>query len=312
MGTTLTAAYLSDGQLVIAHVGDSRAYLLRDGQLTRLTQDHSLVDELVRQGKLTEAQAAEHPQRSIITRALGPEPEVEVDTFSYPMEAGDVVLLCSDGLTSMVAEDRVTEILVSASTLEGAADRLIDEANEAGGRDNITVVLCRLGEGEHPSLPDQPTVIGDSAAASEEMAGAASGSGSGVVAVASSPPATSTRLSPRPERAPATPRRRHLTKPVAALVAVVIVIFLIGTGGYLASRQLYFIGTNRQGIVTIYRGFPYQLPAGLNLYETYAVSGVPASLVPTDRRSQFFDNQLRSQSDALSLVRQLELGRISQ
>ena len=100
MGTTLTAAFLDDARLAVAHVGDSRAYLFRDGQLTRLTQDHSLVDELVRQGKLTEEQAAEHPQRSIITRALGPEPEVEVDTWTYPVRAGDVLLLCSDGLTS--------------------------------------------------------------------------------------------------------------------------------------------------------------------------------------------------------------------
>jgi protein phosphatase len=86
---------------------------------------------------------------------------------------------------------------------------------------------------------------------------------------------------------------------------------LIGAGGYLASRQLYFIGTNQQGIVTIYRGFPYDLPGGLHLYETYFVSGVPATQVPTDRRNQFFDNQLRSQSDALNLIRQLELGGIA-
>ncbi len=311
MGTTLTAAYLSDGHLAIAHVGDSRAYLLREGQLTRLTQDHSLVDELVRQGKLTEAQAAEHPQRSIITRALGPEPEVEVDTFSYPMQPADVVLLCSDGLTSMVAEDRVAEVMLSTASLQEAANRLIDEANEAGGRDNITVVLCRLGEVDRPSLPDQPTVIGDSIqqAPSEQMAGATSRSG---VAVAASL-ATTPKLSPRPERPPATPpRQRRVNKPLAALIAIVIVLFLIGAGGYLASRQLYFIGTNKQGIVTIYRGFPYQLPGGLNLYETYVVSGVPGSLVPADRRSQFFNNDLRSQSSALSLVRQLELGRISQ
>ncbi len=120
MGTTLTAAYLDDSNLAIAHVGDSRAYLFRDGSLKRLTQDHSLVDELVRRGKLTEEQAAEHPQRSIITRALGPEPTVEVDTWTYPVRAGDVLLLCSDGLTSMISEDRVAEILRSASTLEEA------------------------------------------------------------------------------------------------------------------------------------------------------------------------------------------------
>jgi protein phosphatase len=305
MGTTLTAAYLVNGNLTIAHVGDSRAYLLREGELTRLTQDHSLVDELVRQGKLTEAQAAEHPQRSIITRALGPEPEVEVDTLSYPMQVGDVLLLCSDGLTSMVSEDRVGELLVTAPTLEEAADRLIDEANAAGGRDNITVVLCRLDDVEGDIAAEQPTTIDERSEPNAQASRSA-------VAVAP-PPATSTRVSPRAERTVATARRpRRVSRPLAALLTLVIVVCLIGAGGYLASRQLYFIGTNQQGIVTIYRGFPYQLPGGLNLYETYVVSGVPASLVPTDRRNQFFNNQLRSQSDALSLVRQLELGRISQ
>src|SRR5881227_1446030 len=135
MGTTLTAAYLDDAHLSIAHVGDSRAYLFRDGELRRLTQDHSLVDELVRRGKLTEQQAAEHPQRSIITRALGPEPDVEVDTWTYSLKAGDVVLLCSDGLTSMISEERVRATLDSHDDLNSAADALINAANEAGGRD---------------------------------------------------------------------------------------------------------------------------------------------------------------------------------
>src|SRR5436305_2845922 len=128
MGTTLTAALLDDAALAVAHVGDSRAYLFRDGELTRLTRDHSLVGELVRQGKLTEEQAAEHPQRSIITRALGPEPEVDVDTWTYPVRAGDLLLLCSDGLTSMVSEERVSDVLASSRTLDEAGDRLIKEA----------------------------------------------------------------------------------------------------------------------------------------------------------------------------------------
>src|SRR5947209_17769998 len=121
MGTTLTAAYLEDSNLAIAHVGDSRAYLFRDGALQRLTKDHSLVDELVREGKLTEEQAAEHPQRSIITRALGPEASVTVDTWSYPVRGGDVLLLCSDGLTSMINEGRIAEILRDAESLDAAA-----------------------------------------------------------------------------------------------------------------------------------------------------------------------------------------------
>src|SRR5258707_3828334 len=111
MGTTLTAAYLDDGSVAIDNVGDSRAYLFRDGKLERLTRDHSLVDELVRRGKLTEEQAAEHPQRSIITRALGPEPDVEVDTWTYPVRRDDVLLLCSDGLTSMIGEDLIAAVL---------------------------------------------------------------------------------------------------------------------------------------------------------------------------------------------------------
>ena len=133
MGTTLTAAYVDDTHVAIAHVGDSRAYLFRDGTLQRLTQDHSLVDELVRRGKLTEEQAAEHPQRSIITRALGPEPDVEVDTWTYPARAGDVVLLCSDGLTSMISEERVREIL-AAHEQPGRGRRRADQRGQRGGR----------------------------------------------------------------------------------------------------------------------------------------------------------------------------------
>jgi serine/threonine protein phosphatase PrpC len=144
MGTTLTAAMLVKNELVIAHVGDSRAYCLRDGVLERLTEDHSLVEELVRQGNLTAEAAKENPLRSIITRALGPEPEVEIETFTYPARKGDVYLLCSDGLTGMVPDDQVAEILRESDSLEAAGRKLVAEANASGGRDNITVVLFRL------------------------------------------------------------------------------------------------------------------------------------------------------------------------
>jgi serine/threonine protein phosphatase PrpC len=319
MGTTLTAAYLDDGSVAIAHVGDSRAYLFRDGKLERLTRDHSLVDELVRRGKLTEEQAAEHPQRSIITRALGPEPDVEVDTWTYPVRRDDVLLLCSDGLTSMITEDRIAQILGSSETLDDAANRLIQEANEAGGRDNITVVLTRVEEVENGDRGiDQPTVIAPSGTATT-AAPLADG-----VPAAAQPPSTqpapepsSRRLTPLPPETPAEPERKRLRerryiKPVAALIAVVIVLFLVLGGGYLATRQLYFVGTNSQGIVTIYRGLPYDLPAGLHLYETFFVSGVPASEVPADRRKNVFNNQLRSQTSAMNLVKNLELGKVSQ
>jgi protein phosphatase len=320
MGTTLTAAYLDESNLTIAHVGDSRAYLFRDGSLQRLTQDHSLVDELVRRGKLTEEQAAEHPQRSIITRALGPEPEVEVDTWSYPVRAGDVLLLCSDGLTSMVSEERMEEILASSDSLKTAAEALIDEANAAGGRDNITVVLFRVEEieGANDGVVDQPTMVGAPVVAAGTEPPVPHGDAAGVAPAGlplrrESRPAAraATAAAPAEARGARRGRRLRVRKSVAALIAVVIVLALIITGGYLATRNLYFIGTNANGIVTIYRGLPYDLPAGIHLYESFYVSGVPASLVPPDRRSALFNNNLRSESDAASLVRALELGQLS-
>jgi protein phosphatase len=331
MGTTLTAAYVDDAHVAIAHVGDSRAYLFRDGTLQRLTQDHSLVDELVRRGKLTEEQAAEHPQRSIITRALGPEPFVEVDTWTYPARAGDVVLLCSDGLTSMISEEQVRAILDSHDNLDATADALIAEANEAGGRDNITVVLFRLEELDADDAPDEETIVGmavprppavdvdsDSSEGRDlEGRGAEGARSSTAVAVAPSPSlsasestrARTRQLQPLPPQAHRS-RERRFGKPVAALVSVVIVLALIGGGGYLATRQLYFIGTDAQGVVTIYRGLPYDV-LGVPLYETFYVSGVPASVVPAARRAQLLNNNLRSQSDATSLVMDLEQGKIS-
>src|SRR5437588_8871740 len=242
MGTTLTAAYVDDARLAIAHVGDSRAYLFRDGSLKRLTQDRSLVDELVRRGKLTEEQAAEHPQRSIITRALGPEPAVEVDTWTYPVRPDDVVLLCSDGLTSMVPEDRVAELLTPSQTLDEAAGRLIDEANDAGGRDNITVVLVRV-EDVPAELAEEPTTVG----APAEPVGAAAPSTARTVTVAPRATRVPTPVAEEGREAEARPRPRRYFKPLALLATAAVVLFLLLGGGYLATRQLYFVGTNGQG-----------------------------------------------------------------
>ena len=164
MGTTLTAVYVGEQEVAIAHVGDSRAYCLRDGELLRLTDDHSLVDELIREGRLTPEEAEDHPQRSIITRALGPEETVEVDTRSFRARAGDIYLLCSDGLTSMVPEARLAEVLrlYAGARLRDIGEALIAEANRAGGRDNITVILLRLEEVSSPSAP-APSTSGSTA-----------------------------------------------------------------------------------------------------------------------------------------------------
>jgi serine/threonine protein phosphatase PrpC len=144
MGTTTTAAWVGGRSLLLAHVGDSRAYRLRDGRLEQLTDDHSLVGGLVRLGKLTPAEAEEHPQRSVILRAVGVEPEVEVDSAEHGLEGGDVYLLCSDGLNSMVRDEVIEETLLMCASLAEAAEMLVDLANACGGRDNITAVLFRV------------------------------------------------------------------------------------------------------------------------------------------------------------------------
>ncbi len=330
MGTTLTAVYVDDDDLAVAHVGDSRAYIFRDGALTRLTQDHSLVEELVRQGKLTEQQAAEHPQRSIITRALGIELDVDVDTWTYPGRAGDVVLLCSDGLTSMIDEDRIADILSSEPRLERASERLITAANEAGGRDNITVVVFRL-EDVGGEADDHPTMVGTVAAEAgeggeggtrvDQPASPTAGTETAGGTVMTAPPPvieqrrTTPRLARTQGRPPESRRRRRRSerfiKTASALIALGVVLFLVGGGAYLASRQYFFVGTNSQGILTIYRGFPYDLPLGVHMYEQWYVSGVPIGAVPADRRSQLLNHQLRSQTNAINLIHSAELGQLA-
>ena len=146
MGTTLTSAALVGGRaLQLAHVGDSRAYLLRGGSLRQLTVDHTVVGELVRRGRLSPAAAAVHPERSILTRAVGLDPEIEVDTPPpLELEDGDQVLLCSDGLTEVVGDQRIAALLAGAPDGDGACRALVAAANDAGGPDNVTVVLLRV------------------------------------------------------------------------------------------------------------------------------------------------------------------------
>src|SRR3954470_1401681 len=139
MGTTLTAAMVVGDEVSLGHVGDSRCYRLRDGEFEQLTNDHSLVAELERTGQITPEAAEHHPQRSIITRALGPEPDVEVDTYTLSGRDGDLFLICSDGLTGMISDEELGSILRSAESLDEAADSLVRAANQSGGKDNITV-----------------------------------------------------------------------------------------------------------------------------------------------------------------------------
>jgi PPM family protein phosphatase len=310
MGTTLTAVYVGEDEVAIAHVGDSRAYCLRDEELLRLTDDHSLVDELIREGRLTPEEAEEHPQRSIITRALGPEETVEVDTRSFRARPGDLYLLCSDGLTSMVGEARLAELLRgnAHTRLRDVGEALIAEANRAGGRDNITVILVRLEEvGSNPPASD--------AAAQHAQDGSEDGHPTltGVPAVMPATPVVARR-----PRAPS-PRAGEVARGVSfrlrrvlpALLALTV-LGLLAAGGYVASQSVYFLGTNSRGLVTMYQGFPYRLPGGLKLYSSYYVSGVGASTLSPSRRGALLDHALRSEGDAGSLIRSLELEALSE
>jgi PPM family protein phosphatase len=160
MGTTITVALVEgDGTITFGHVGDSRAYLLRDNRLEQLTDDHSLVAELVRRGELSPQDAEIHPQRSVITRALGTDPDVDVDAFTVEAQAGDVYLICSDGLSDMVDGGTIERILVEQrSDLDAAARALVQAANRAGGDDNITAILFELtAAAPAPAEPDERT-----------------------------------------------------------------------------------------------------------------------------------------------------------
>ena len=370
MGTTTTAAYVDDDEVVIAHVGDSRAYLLRDGELVRLTKDHSLVGELVARGKLTEEQAEQHPQRSVITRALGPEASVQVDIDIFPAKPGDLFLLCSDGLTSMVHEPKLRPLFEEADSLETLGKRLIDAANAAGGRDNITVILFRLeaveprdgaaGGGRAAATQDEDTTEyetfeGDAVPAPRQGVTRPSGVSddevlrssevtdsveddyrrSGTVALSAIRPGGETADAPPEEPPPEEPaaeparRRAHRAAPLrfpptrpaprkrrrrvpVGLFVVLAIVALILAGGWLATRAVYFVGTDPRDdrTIAIFRGLPYDLPLGIELYQRYAGSGVTIDDVPPARRSTFTDHKLRSKDDAENLVIALERGQI--
>jgi protein phosphatase len=174
MGTTVTAALLDahSGTVAVAHVGDSRAYRLRDGELEQLTTDHSLVAELVESGVLTPEEAERHPQRSAITRALGTEPTVDVDAFTVEAEPGDVFLLCSDGLSSMVPDDEIAAVVTEAGDdLAEAGEALVKAANAHGGEDNVTVVLFDVVEGEQEVVATAPRPAPEDLAAPSDAGG---------------------------------------------------------------------------------------------------------------------------------------------
>ena len=149
MGTTITVALVEDSGVTIGHVGDSRAYLYREGSIEQITDDHSLVNELMKSGKLSPQEAETHPQRSVITRALGTDPDVDIDSFHVETQSGDVFLLCSDGLTTMVDDDSILGVLEQHhDDLDRATKSLVSAANRGGGEDNITVIAFAISDAD--------------------------------------------------------------------------------------------------------------------------------------------------------------------
>ena len=250
MGTTMTLALVEGPVVTIGHVGDSRAYLFRDGELKQVTNDHSLVAELMRSGKLTAEEAEHHPQRSVITRALGTDPDVDVDTYIVEVEPGDLFLLCSDGLTSMVGNDAILRTITERrGDLDATARALIELANKGGGEDNITVVAFDIaadGEVEAdesttavampvvspPPDPDEDTLSGiervpavqTMVIAPEEIAGEDARNLAEARAAAAPPPV------PAPASAPAVEERRSrrgVLVGAALLVAAAVVAVVV-------------------------------------------------------------------------------------
>ena len=288
MGTTVTAALVGDdGTVAFAHVGDSRAYLLRDGALQRLSEDHSLVHELVRKGQLSEVEAEQHPQRSVITRALGTDEEVQIDTFTLEAKTGDVLLLCTDGLNTMISEPDIAGALASPTTAADIARQLVRAALRAGGEDNVTAVVARFGE---------PATTAD------EEAVTSGGSAHHILPrdIDEEPPAR--RGDPAGSGSSSGLRRALLGASAAVLVLVLAIAGAIGL------RASHFIGADTEtGRVAIYQGVPVNLPLGVHLYHVIYESRVSYVSLPPDQRRRLFDHTLRSESSAHHVLRPYEV-----
>jgi len=293
MGTTLTAAaLLDDRRVLLGHVGDSRAYLMRDGGVTRITEDHSLVEQLVREGRLRPEEAASHPQKAIITRALGIDPEVEVDTYPLDLLPGDRLLLCSDGLTNMLTDRAIAGILRRQPDPQLAADVLVDMANEAGGDDNITVVVI---DARHDSAADGVSSAAAPAAGVEEPTGEWPPFAEEEGEVAPEPPVPAEAETPRSRRG-----RRAL-----AWLLPVILLFGAGFGalGWYA-RRTYYVGLAGER-VALYRG----VPGGVLGWDPTVEqrSGLIADdLTPAQRADLEGGHRFADRSEALRYLRRLE------
>jgi protein phosphatase len=287
MGTTMTVALVEDGRVAIGHVGDSRAYLVRDRKLEQLTEDHSLVAELVRSGKLSPEEADSHPQRSVITRVLGTDPDVDVDTFSVDTMPGDLFLLCSDGLTSMVDDETILRLVErNRGDLKAAAKALVRAANKGGGDDNITVIFFEIAEGGSAAETERtvtlPAVEDDDADTLDEHRGV--------------PP-----IAVEQRDGDGHAGRRALF----ALLALLLIVAACGVAVWGLWRS-HFVGTESDGHVVVYQGLPWNVVGNVKLYRPVYVSPLIAAQLSQPERRKLFDHTLRSEDSARAEVRRYE------
>lgn len=301
MGTTMTAAVVRDGHLDVVHVGDSRAYLWRDGRLSQMTEDHSVVGELVRRGSITAEEAESHPHRNVITRALGAEAEVQADTVSTDLREDDVVLLCSDGLSSYVSEGDIAAVLAGASTLADAARGLVDRANDAGGIDNVTVVLARAGavSGDTSGDTEEVPVIAPEGPPEAPPTGEVRVLG-GVHGHAGSERAGSTASRPPKVLEPAG-RRRSRVMPVLAGILVLLIV-VGGAIAWIASRT-YTVEAGSQGTVRVAHGLPVSI-FGRELSVEWQDTGVSSDVVRASQPDAL-SSSARGQGEAVGLAASL-------
>jgi PPM family protein phosphatase len=284
MGTTLTALVADGSTAYLVHIGDSRAYLLREGTFQQLTRDHTLVQRMVDEGRLTREEAERHPQRSILTRALGVDADAEPDPLTLDLHPGDRILLCTDGLTAMIDVDSIRQILEEESDPQAACDRLIDAANAAGGEDNITVVVLDFEEGEEgPDAGTTATRAANTVAPAPEGASGLSakagaqartrpGRGSGT-ATATAPVAhgedgpsdltvvgrplelASETLEPDGAAVKPAVRHRRRRRVLIWAAAVLVVLGVVAAGVRFYVDRQWYVG-DAGGRVAIYKGIP--------------------------------------------------------
>ncbi len=313
MGTTVVAIRFGGTQreplAEVAHVGDSRAYLVRGGEMNPITEDHSLVAELVRSGDLTRDQAAEHPQKNLITRALGADEDVDVDTTVLPIDAGDRVLLCSDGLSDMVPEARISEILLqSPDDPERAARGLVSAALEAGGNDNITVVVVDVKEQAAPPRRVRSGREERAGGTSEMLAVGPQGQTTGRQTTGSDTSSRGARSRSRRHAKDARRKRRSGFRRVLGQfirgLAIVIVLVLALTPAFLWGSSRYFFEFE-DGEVVAYQGLPYA-PLGYELNQEWRRPGVTESEIKDPYKKPIENHKLYTKDQAEKVLGDLD------